>query len=49
MGDREKMWDMVAALQRLEPDFSLDKFKYDESYPVRTLRRAKLLNFSTKE
>lgn len=49
MGDREKMWDMVAALQRLEPDFSLDKFKYDESYPVRTLRRAKLLNFPTEE
>ena len=49
MGEREKMWDMVKALKRLEPDFSLDKFKYDESYPVRTLRRANLLNFPTEE
>ncbi len=48
MGEREKMWDMVAALKRLEPDFSLDKFKFDETYPVRTLRRANLLNFNTE-
>lgn len=48
-GEREKMWDMVAALKRLEPDFSLDKFKFDETYPVRTLRRANLLNFPTEE
>ena len=49
MGDLEKMWDMVAALKRLEPDFSLEKFKYDQSYPVRTLRRANLLNFPVEE
>ena len=49
MADREKMWEMVAALKRLEPDFSLDKFKFDETYPVRTLRRANLLNFCLEE
>jgi tetratricopeptide (TPR) repeat protein len=49
MGDREKMWEMVSALKRLEPDFSLDKFKFDETYPVRTLRQANLLNFPTEE
>ena len=48
MWNREKMWDMVVALKRLEPDFSLDKFKFDESYPVRTLRRANLLLLQSK-
>ncbi|WGI21383.1 transcriptional regulator [Amylibacter sp. IMCC11727] len=49
MGDRENMWKMVAALKRLEPDFSLERFKFDETYPVRTLRRANLLNFPVEE
>jgi tetratricopeptide (TPR) repeat protein len=43
----EKMKSVIARLQRLEPDFSLEKFQRDDSYPVRTLRLANLLNFKT--
>ncbi|MEM7441170.1 MAG: hypothetical protein AAF393_16355 [Pseudomonadota bacterium] len=44
-GNMEKMEDMMSRLQFLEPDFSLERFTQDERYPVRTLRKAGLLNF----
>lgn len=47
-GQRTKMHQMVEILSKLEPDFSLDRFKEDETYPVRTLRLAGLLDFPTE-
>ncbi|WP_188670158.1 hypothetical protein [Neptunicoccus cionae] len=44
-GEREKMHIVADQLKRLEPDFSLERFKSDEAYPVRTLRHANLLDF----
>lgn len=46
-GQHEKMHLVAERLKRLEPGFSLDKFKSDEAYPVRTLRHARLLDFPT--
>ena len=42
------MEQAIARLQRLEPDFSLERFREDERYPVRTLRMAGLLDFPTE-
>lgn len=41
-GQPDRADRILQALRRLEPDFSIDRVRYDEHYPAATLRRTKL-------
>ena len=43
-GDIDAARSHVAALQKLEPSFSLDRYVHDDRYPVATLRQVNLLD-----
>ena len=45
VGDIDSARSEMRALERLEPGFTLERYLYDASYPVDTLRKFGLLNF----
>ncbi len=47
-GHPNKARSTVERLQRLEPGFTLERFRTDPSYPIRTLRSTPLIDFPTE-
>ncbi|MEM9852383.1 MAG: hypothetical protein AAF761_10355, partial [Pseudomonadota bacterium] len=47
--EHEKVDQIRNRLRILEPDFSMERFRTDETYPVRTLRLAGLLDFPSDD